>query len=119
VELLAAVHVQRDLARHQGPVKYAHGHAHGHANRPISVYRLGKMPIQSGRQSVSAPRGKAGARLKIHTELRAERQRSAREAIYRNQPIGPVDCCTSCGGTYVRRRGFTTRSVMNVTMRRA
>jgi len=56
-------------------------------NRPISVYRLGEMPIQSCGQSVSAPRGKAGARLNAHTELRAKRQRSAREAIYRNRPI--------------------------------
>ena len=42
-------------------------------NRPISVYRLGGMPIQSCVQSVSAPRGKAGARLNAHTELRAKR----------------------------------------------
>ena len=56
-------------------------------NMPISVYRLGEMPIQSCGQSVSAPRGKAGARLNAHTELRAKRQRSAREAIYRNRPI--------------------------------
>ena len=40
-------------------------------------------------QSVSAPRGKAGARLNAHTELRTKRQRSAREAIYRNRPIAP------------------------------
>jgi hypothetical protein len=51
-------------------------------NRPISVYRLGEIPIQSCRQSVSALRGKAGARLNAHTELRAMRQRSALEAIY-------------------------------------
>jgi len=56
-------------------------------NRPISVYRLGGMPIQSCGQSVSAPRGKAGVRLNAHTELRAKRQRSAQEAIYRNRPI--------------------------------
>jgi hypothetical protein len=37
-------------------------------NTPISVYRLGEMPIQSRRQSVSAPRRKAGARLNAHTE---------------------------------------------------
>jgi len=54
---------------------------------PISVYRLGEMPIQSCEQSVSAPRGKAGARLSAHTELRAKRQRSAREVTYRNRPI--------------------------------
>jgi hypothetical protein len=56
-------------------------------NRPISVYRLCEMPIQSCGQGVSAPRGKAGARLNAHTELRAKRQRSAREAIYRNRPV--------------------------------
>jgi len=56
-------------------------------DRAISVYRLGEMPIQSCGQSVSAPRGKAGARLNAHTELWAKRQRSAREAIYRNRPI--------------------------------
>ena len=39
------------------------------------------MPIQSCGQSVSAPRGQAGVMLNAHTELRAERQRSAREAI--------------------------------------
>jgi len=55
-------------------------------NRPISVYRLGEMPIQSCGQSVSARRGKEGARLNAHTKLRAKRQRSAREAIYRNRP---------------------------------
>ena len=57
-------------------------------NRPISVYRLGEMPIQSCGQRVSAPRGKAGARLNAHTELRAKRQRLARDYIYRNWPIG-------------------------------
>jgi len=45
-------------------------------NTPIAVYRLGEMPIQSCGQSVSAARGKAGARLNAHTELRAKRQRS-------------------------------------------
>jgi hypothetical protein len=55
--------------------------------KPISVYRLGEMPIQSCGQSVSAPRGKAGARLNAHTELQAKRQRFAREAMYRNRPI--------------------------------
>ena len=59
----------------------------GTANRPISVHRPGVMPIQSCGQSVSAPRGKAGARVNAHTELRAKRRRSAREAIYRNRPI--------------------------------
>jgi hypothetical protein len=59
-------------------------------NRPISVYRLGVVPIQSCGQIVSAPCGKAGVRLNANTELRAERQRSAREAIYRNRPIS--DC---------------------------
>ncbi len=43
--------------------------------------------MQSCVQSVSAPRGKAGARLNAHAELRAKRQRSAWEAIYRNRPI--------------------------------
>jgi hypothetical protein len=41
---------------------------------------LGEMPIQSFGQSVSAPRGKAGARLNAHTELRAKCQRSAHES---------------------------------------
>jgi len=45
------------------------------------------MPIQSCGQSVSAPCGKAGATLNAHTGLPAKRQRSAREAIYRNRPI--------------------------------
>ena len=56
-------------------------------NSPISVYRRGEIPIQSRGQSVSAPRGTAGARLKAHTELRTMRQRSAREAMYRNRSI--------------------------------
>jgi len=59
-------------------------------NRPISVYRLGGMPIQSCGQRVSTPHGKAGARLNAHTELRAKRQRSAREAIYRNRSIQDI-----------------------------
>jgi len=57
------------------------------SNMPISVYRLGEMPIQSCGQGVSAQRGKAGAWLNAHTELWAKRQRSAREVIYRNRPI--------------------------------
>ena len=48
------------------------------------------MPTQSGGQSVSAPRGKGGASLNAHTELRAKRQRAAREAMYRNRRINPV-----------------------------
>jgi hypothetical protein len=56
-------------------------------NRPTSVYRLTELPIQSCGQSVSASHGKAGARLNAHTELRAKRQRSARESIYRNRPV--------------------------------
>jgi len=51
-------------------------------------YSLGRMPIQSCGQSVSARRVKAGAWSNAHTELRPKRQRSAREAIYRNRPIG-------------------------------
>ena len=50
-------------------------------NRPISVYRLGEKPIQSCGQRVSAPRGKAGARLNAQRELRTKRQRSARSDI--------------------------------------
>jgi hypothetical protein len=50
----------------------------------------GEMPIQSCGQSVIARRGKAGARLNTHTELRARRQRSAREAIYRNRPVESI-----------------------------
>jgi hypothetical protein len=61
----------------------------GQRNRLISVHRLGEIPIQSCGQSVSAPRGKLGARLNAHTELRAKRQRSARQAIYRNWPLEP------------------------------
>jgi hypothetical protein len=56
-------------------------------NWPVSVYHLGEMLIQSCGQSVSAPRGKSGAMLNAHTELRAKPQRSAREAIYRNRHI--------------------------------
>jgi hypothetical protein len=59
------------------------------ASRHISVYHLGNLPIQSCGQSVSAPRGKARARLNAHTELRTKRQRSAREVVYRNRPIVP------------------------------
>ena len=59
-------------------------------NWPISVYRLGEMPIQSCGQSVSARRVKAGAGLNAHTELWVKRQRSARETIYRNRLIGSV-----------------------------
>jgi hypothetical protein len=59
----------------------------GRFNRPVSVYRQGDMPIQRCGQSASAACGKAGARLNAHTELRAKRQRSAREAIYRDRPV--------------------------------
>jgi len=68
------------------------------SNRPISVYRLGAIPIQSCGQSVSAPCGTAGARLHAHTELRAKRQRSARETIYRNRPIQPLAVQQGVGG---------------------
>jgi hypothetical protein len=61
----------------------------GLPNGPNSVYRLGEKPIQSCGQSVSAPRGKARARLNARTKLRGRRQRSAREAKYRNRPIVP------------------------------
>ena len=54
---------------------------------PISVYPLSEILIQSCGQSVNAPRGKAGVSLNAHTELGAKRQRSAREAKYRNRPI--------------------------------
>jgi hypothetical protein len=50
-------------------------------------YRLGEMPVQSCGQSVRAPRKKAGAWLNSHTDLRAKRQRSAREKVYRNRPV--------------------------------
>jgi hypothetical protein len=68
------------------------------SNRPISVSRLGEMPIQSCGQSVSAPRGKVGVSLNAHTELRTKRQRSAREAIYRNRPVAHQ----RCGGQHLR-----------------
>ena len=61
----------------------------GLINGPISVYRLGEMPIQSCGQSVSSLRGKAGAWLNAHTELRAKRQRLARKAI-----IGLLNTCS-------------------------
>ena len=56
-------------------------------HRSILVFRLGEMRIQSCGQRVSAPRGIAGAWLNAHTEMRAKRQRSAREAMYQNRPI--------------------------------
>ena len=49
-------------------------------HRPISVYRLAETPIQSCGQSVSAPRGKAGASWNAHTALRAKRLRGKRYA---------------------------------------
>jgi len=63
------------------------------SNMPISVYRLCEMPTHSCGQSVSAPRGKACAMLNAHTELQAERQRSAREAIYRKRRIDSLSDC--------------------------
>jgi hypothetical protein len=64
-------------------------------NRPISLYRLRETPVQNCEQSVSAPRGKARARFNAHTEMRAKRQRSAREAIYRYRPIASYDVAGS------------------------
>jgi len=79
-------------------------------NRPILVYRLGEMPIQSCGQSVSAPRGKPGARLNANTELREKCHRSAREAIYRNRPI--VDIVLDVRpGPAMRRRASTSASL--------
>jgi len=48
-----------------------------------------KHPYRDCGQSVSALCGRTGTRLSAHTELRTRRQRSAREAIYRNRPIEP------------------------------
>ena len=86
-------------------------------HRPISVYRLGEMPMHNCGQCFSAPRGKAGARMNAHTELRAERNRSAREAMYRNRPIErhPPDVsntfsvwpCSLEAGKYDLRGGLT------------
>jgi hypothetical protein len=56
---------------------------------PISVHRMSQMPIQGCGQNVSALRGKADARLSVNNELRAKRQPSARESIYRSRPIVP------------------------------
>ena len=55
--------------------------AHYAPNQPSSVYRLGEIPIQSCGRSVHAPHVGAGARSDAYIELRAKRQRSAREAI--------------------------------------
>jgi hypothetical protein len=77
------------------------------SNRPISVCRLGKMPIQSCGQSVCAPRRKVGARVNALTELRAKRQRSEREAVYRNRPISscaPTSWSGRSAGTSTRTR---------------
>ena len=51
----------------RGAAMSGSGASYNSFNRPISVYRLGGMPIQSCGQSVSAPHGKAGARLIAHT----------------------------------------------------
>ena len=75
-----------DLAGRKGVRTFLTARGSGY-NRPVSVYRPGEMPMQSCGQSVSAPRGEAGVRLNAHTKLRAECQRSARKAIYRNRPI--------------------------------
>jgi hypothetical protein len=76
-------------------------------NRPVSVYRLGGMPIQSFGQCVIAPRGKTGARLNAHTELRAKRQRSAREAIYRNWPIDDLSSARLSASIWQTRTPLT------------
>jgi hypothetical protein len=93
-------------------------------NRPISVYHLGEMPIQSCGQRVSAPRVKAGARLTAHTELRAEGQRSAREAIYRHPPIAQPyhECDEGPDGHGPRRgaaRGVPHHGMLRLHSRRA
>jgi len=70
-----------------GPTAEDNARTLARAYRPISVYRLDQMPIQSCGQSVKAPRGKAGARLNALTELRAKHHRSAWEVAYRNRLI--------------------------------
>jgi hypothetical protein len=73
-------------------------------SRPISVYRLGEMLMQSCGQSGSALRGKAGARWNAHTELRTKRQRSARVVIYRHRPISEaLPASPACHRTSPRR----------------
>ena len=68
-------------------------------NRPVSVYRLDEMPIQSCGHSVSAPCGKAGARLNAHTELRqsvsARRRKRYTEVLARQtcRVCGPGEPC--------------------------
>jgi hypothetical protein len=56
----ASLHIPLSLSR--GSQRGGTQGAYWHSHRPISVYRLGEMPIQRCRRSVSAPRGKAGAR---------------------------------------------------------
>jgi hypothetical protein len=80
-------HAQLHVRTHPVPLGVPQRRGRAATYRPISVYRLGEIPTQSCGQSLSAPRGKAGARLNAHTELRAERQRSTREGIYRKQRI--------------------------------
>jgi hypothetical protein len=84
---LVFLYQRKLLSCHQ--VLHAHGviviHSMYILNMPLSVYRLGEMPIQSKASALQA--GKAGATLNARTELRAKRQRSAQEAIYRNRPI--------------------------------
>ena len=56
------------------------------------------MPTQSWGQSISAVRGKAGAWLNAHIELRAKRQRSTREAMHRTAAYGPASSTLSSMG---------------------
>ena len=88
-DLPGAAEVMAEWAKHEREMP-KDIFAVGLGNKPISIYLLGEMPIHSCGQSVSAPRIKAGARLNAHGELRAKRQRSAREAIYRHCLIQPA-----------------------------
>ena len=90
----------------------------GTFNRPITVYCLGESPIHSLRQSVSARRGRAGARLNAHEQLRTKRQRSAREAIYRNRRIVSLSPRLECSVCQSMFCGFCGCNVPHVNVLR-
>jgi len=76
-------------------MSWTRGHAsstHVHElHRPVFLY----IAHAELRACVGALRGKWGARLNAHTELRAKRQRSAREVIFWNRPIEPFDVAST------------------------
>jgi hypothetical protein len=89
------------------------------SNRPISVYLLGEMPIQSWGQSVSVPRWKVGASLNAQRIFgqSASAQREKRYTEIGLSPPAPPRVCT-CIRPEVTRQAILLQCLFSSTLLR-